>query len=116
MKTTTYKLKDIIHFWQRQMHNGFPVIEAIINLVEYKRIQDVDKSAIIVDLLRNHGLFEVGYTGDITFTQRSKDSESIVEQFNSEEISWGHRRNEFAVEIIDINILNAKIELCIILN
>jgi hypothetical protein len=112
----TYKLKDIIHFWQRQMHNGYPVIEAIVNLIEYKRIQDVDKSDVIVKLLRNHGLFEIGYTGDITFTQKSKDSESVVEQFESKEVSWGYRSNEFVVEVFDINILNAKIELCIVLN
>ena len=116
MKTTTYTLKNIIHFWQRQMQNGYPVIYAIINLVEYKRIKDVDKPAIIIDLLRRQGLFEVGYTGDKTFTQQGKDSESVVEQFDNEEISWGYRSNEFAVEIIDINILNAKIELCIVLN
>jgi hypothetical protein len=112
----TYKLKDIIHFWQRQMQNGFPVIEAIVNLVEYKRIQDVNKSDVIVKLLRNHGLFEIGYTGDVTFSQKIKDYESIVEQFESKEVSWGYRSNDFAVEIININILNARIELCIVLN
>lgn len=113
---TTYTLKDIIRFWQRQMVFGFPVIEAIVNLIEYKRIKDVDKSEIIVDLLRRHGLYEVGYTGDKSFTQQSKNSEFVVEQFDNNEISWHYRSNEFAVEVIDILIMNAKIELCIVLN
>lgn len=113
---TTYTLKDLIRFWQRQMDFGFPVIEAIVNLVEYSFKKDIDKNTIILDLLRNHGLYEVGYTGDVTFTQQSKNSEYVIEQFDSKENSWHYRSNEFAVEFIDIHIMNAKIELCIVLN
>ena len=111
----TYKLKDIIHFWQRQMQIDFRVIQAIVNFVEYKRIKDVDKSDVIVKLLRNHGLFEIGYKGNRTFLIENNQLPLAEEKISNNEHDY-MRNFEVAVQLFNIRILNANIQFNMVLN
>ncbi|OFY97879.1 MAG: hypothetical protein A3K10_15295 [Bacteroidetes bacterium RIFCSPLOWO2_12_FULL_31_6] len=115
MKTTTYTLKNLLHFWQRQMDFGFPVIEAIVNLMVYPHIKYKEKPEIIVDLLRKHGLYEVGYNEDRIFIIENKQVPFLEVEFLNP-YDFSERRFEVVIEFFNIKILNANIQFSMILN
>lgn len=111
----TYLLKDLIEFWQRQMKMEFGVIEAIVNLVEYSGIDQDKKQEEIIKILRNHGLFEVGYKEDRTFIIENKQLPIVEVEFLNP-FDFSERGFEVIIEVFNINILNANIQFSMILN
>lgn len=108
----TYTLKDLIQFWQRQNKDSFCVIEAIVNLIEYKseNLPDSEKEKIIIETLRKYGLFEIGYDGD-----RSNFLEKITPipkpaTKPEEDIQWEHFSYEIQIELYNIRLLNTVVE------
>lgn len=107
-----YPLKDLIQFWQRQAKDNFCVIEAIVNLIEYKseNLPDSEKEKIILETLRKYGLFEISYNGD-----RSSFLEKITpipepETNPEEEIQWEDFSHEIQIELYNIRLLNTVVE------
>lgn len=66
-----YSLRELVKFFQRQERDGYVVLEAIVNLIEYKsdNLPEEKKPQIIIDTLRKYGLYEVGFEGEKTFVE-----------------------------------------------
>lgn len=111
----TYTLKDILEFWQRQMKMDFAVIEALVNLIEYPEIDPDKKHEEIIKILRNHGLFEVGYKEDRTFIIENKQLPIVEVEFLNP-FDFSERGFEVIIEVFHIKILNANIQFSMILN
>lgn len=111
----TYTLKDMIEFWQRQMKMDFAVIEAIVNLIEFSGIENDKKEDIIKELLRNHGLFEIGYKEDRTFIIEDKQLPVVEVEFLNP-FDFSERGFEVIIEVFHIRILNSSIQFSMILN
>lgn len=110
-----YLLKDLIRFWQRQMQIGFPVIEAVVNLAEFRGVANSKKEEIILSVLRNHGLFDVDYSGDKTFIIEEIQMPIVeLELLNHFELPEG--RFDVTMELFNLKILNAHIQFSMILN
>lgn len=64
-----YTLEELLKFFQRQSTQNYVVIEAIVNLIEYKsdNLPDDKKPQIIIDTLRKYGLYEEDFEGERTF-------------------------------------------------
>lgn len=111
----TYTLKDILEFWQRQMKMDFAVIEALVNLIEYPKIDPDKKHEEIIKILRNHGLFEIGYKEDRTFIIENKQLPIVEVEFLNP-FDFSERGFEVIIEFFNIRILNANIQFSMILN
>lgn len=107
----TYSLDDILFFWQRQVKDNFSVIEAIVNLIEYKseNLPDSEKDKIILDTLRKYGLFEIGYEGDRNFLHQITPIPQPASR-PEEDIQWEHSTFEAQLEVYNIKLLNAVVE------
>ena len=105
-----YSIDDILQFFQRQMHDEFRVIEAIVNLIEYDN-DEMDKHEVIIDTLRRYGLFEEGYEGPRNFIDKSRSA--IVEEFDddSPEASFEWIKDEamIPIELYNITLLNRTV-------
>lgn len=66
-----YSLRELVKFFQRQEKDGYIVIEAIANLINYKseNLPEDKKPQIVVDTLRKWGLYEVGFEGEKKFKE-----------------------------------------------
>lgn len=69
--TKYYSLKELLRFFKRQQPNEYEVIDALVNLIDYKseNLPEEKKPQIIIDTLRKYGLYEVGYKGVKTFRE-----------------------------------------------
>lgn len=106
-----YELKDILLFWQRQAKDNFSVIEAIVNLIEYKskNLPDSEKDKVILDTLRKYGLFEIGYEGERNFLERKSPIPEPATK-PEEDIQWELHSYEAQMELYNIRLLNAVVE------
>lgn len=66
-----YSLRELLRFFQRQQRSDYEVIDALVNLIDYKseNLPEEKKPQIIVDTLRKYGLYEVGFEGQKTFKE-----------------------------------------------
>lgn len=107
----TYRFNDLLLFLQRQAKDNFRVIEAIVNLIEYKseNLPESKKEEIILETLRLYGLFEIGYDGDMSFLERIT---TIPEPKTKpeEDIQWEHHTYEAQYELYNIRLLNTIVE------
>lgn len=111
----TYTLEDLMDFFQRQMRMEFGVIEAIVNLTEYPLIDPDKKHEEIIKILRNHGLFEIGYKEDRTFIIEDKQLPVVEVEFLNP-YDFSERGFEVVIEFFNIRILNSSIQFSMILN
>lgn len=111
----TYSLNDILRFWQRQMQLDYAVIEAIVNLMQRRDIEYAKKHETIITILRNHGLFETGYTGKKIFLIENKQLPVVEVEFLNP-YDFSERGFEVIIEVFHIKILNANIQFSTILN
>ncbi|MCB9188047.1 MAG: hypothetical protein H6599_02075 [Flavobacteriales bacterium] len=116
-----YELKDLLLFWQRQMKDGFRVIEALVNLLEVKQISEEEKHKVILETLQRYGLFEVGYDGDRdNFLQgQSEIVDSVMNLTeDNDEIQWSKSPGDITVpmEIYVLKVLTGKATFTVILN
>lgn len=107
----TYELKDILLFWRRQAKDNFSVIEAIVNLIEYRseNLPDSEKDKVILETLRKYGLFEIGYEGDRNYLERITPIPQPASR-PEEDIQWEHNILEAQLELYNIRLLNAVVE------
>lgn len=107
----TYLLKDILLFWQRQAKDNFSVIEAIVNLIEFKseNLPDSEKDTVILETLRKYGLFEIGYEGERNFLERITPIPEPISK-PEEDIQWEHNVFEAQLEFYNIRLLNTVVE------
>jgi hypothetical protein len=107
----TYFLKDILAFFQRQVKGKYVVIEAIVNLIEFKSdfLSESEKEKVILETLRKYGLFEGDYEGDRTYLENITP---IPEQEKKpeEEIVWEKKAFETQIELYNIRLLNGVVE------
>lgn len=107
----TYFLKDILAFFQRQVKDKYVVIEATVNLIEFKSdfLPEEEKEKIILETLRKYGLFESDFDGDRNFLQNITPIPE-PEKKPEEEIVWEQKAFETQIELYNIRLLNAVVE------
>jgi hypothetical protein len=112
-----YTLEELLLFFQRQYHDNWATIEAVVNLIEYKseNLKESEKEGIILKTLRTYGLFEIDYGGSREYLERITP---IPEQVISSEddIVWNQNTFEVKIEMYQIKLLNAEIQFLSFLN
>lgn len=114
-----YSLKELLKLLQRQKKEGYTMIEAIVNLMEYKSdtLPEDKKLIIIVDLFRKYGLYEIGFEGEKTFKEDVTELKSFEEvEFSKKEIDWFIPPYSFQKEQYNIQILNSIIKFEVYMN
>ena len=118
----TYTLDDLLKFWQRQMDDEFKVIEAIVNTWEYKteRLTKEQKLEIILQTLRDYGLYEIGYKGDRNFILKQKSREIPLPEDHipnpGDEVNYHPNGIEVPMELYNIRLLNHLVQFQNIMN
>lgn len=103
-----YDIISLIVFWHKESIRDFPVLRHVVRIIDDKSIAEVDKGDMIVDLLRENGLYELGHE-DITFSEGT--GELMPEEPTTENNSI-----EVPVQVVTVKLMNAEIEVGIILN
>lgn len=102
---------------RRQSLENFSVVDAIVNLVNYKtdRITDSQKLSAIIDTLRKFDFFEIEYDGDRSFEKRvfriPKRQQNRVKK-----MTWEQLQIELKQESFSIQMLNENVEFKVFLN
>lgn len=108
-----YSLRELLKFLQRQDKDDYIVIEAIVNLIEYKsdNLPDSEKPEIIVETFRKYGLYEVGFEGKKKFVEDAPKLKLPEEPVlpESKENWFG---NEFIAQLeqYNIQVLNTTVK------
>lgn len=59
----TYTLNDLIVFWHRIRGKKFNGIVEVLDVIDDDEVDDSQKREMILESLRHHGLYEIGYEG-----------------------------------------------------
>lgn len=108
-----YSLRELLKFLQRQHRQGYIVIEAIINLIEYKsdNLPDEKKPQIILETFRKYGLYEVGFEGERAFDENAQKIILPEEPEKTEsKTDWFQPRFTTKLEQYNIQVLNATVK------
>lgn len=113
----TYKISDLLKFLKSQSSENLYVIDAIVNLVNYKtdRITDAQKLSVIIDTLRKFDLFEIEYDGDESFKKRVFRIPKR-QQGRDTKMTWEQLQIELLQEKFSIQMLNENVDFKVFLN
>jgi hypothetical protein len=116
-----FTLEDLLMFWQRQMKDGFRVIEALVNLIEYPNLTDEQKHEVILETLHKYGLYEIDYEGergDFLIGQSEAVDTMFEVDDDSEKIKEDKKPGEtqYQVEIYSIKLMNGRTSFTFVLN
>lgn len=104
-----YSFRELLKFLQRQHHDSYVVIEAIVNLIEFKSetLPDESKPQIIIETLRKYGLYEVGFEGPKTFKENAPKIKFPEKPEKPEaKIDWFGDNFSAQLEQYNVSILN----------
>lgn len=108
-----YSMRELIKFFQRQHTEGYIVIEAVVNLIDYKSLNlpEEKKPQIILDTFRKYGLYEVGFEGEKTFREDAPKIKFPEEsELPESKVDWFGFEFTTQLEEYNIRVLNGTVK------
>lgn len=108
-----YSLRELLKFFQRQHNEDYVVIEAVVNLIGYqsRNLPEEKKPQIILNTLRRHGLYEIGFEGEKTFREDAQKiklpEETKLPESNVDWFGFGFTTQ---LEEYNIRVLNCTVK------
>lgn len=100
----TYRLSDLIIFWHNISERKFNAIQEVLDVIDDDDIPDDTKKDLILESLRFHGLYEIGYEP----TGKEQEIEDI-EETDLDPVF-------IPVQVFDTELLNINLRVVVILN
>lgn len=122
----TYKLKDLLIFWQGQEELNFKGIKLLLEIFEDENIAEERARWIIIAELRELDLFESDYKEPTleellreevdNIDEEDKGKKDVKKKDMSSGINWGNKKSTVGIDNYKCKILNGTIKFWRIMN
>lgn len=112
MTQAYYSMRELLKFFQRQHRDNYEVIEAVVNLMDYKskNLPEERKPQIILNTFRKHGLYEIGFEGEKTFRDAAKIKLPEEPELPEGKVDWFGFEFKTQLEQYNIRVLNCTVK------